>query len=243
MKNCIILCCFFSLLSASVFAQVGIGTTNPQASLDISSSTGGGVLVPKYALTGSNDVTTVVNPDILATGLEIGTLIYNTTPMTPATAPENAVDEGFKYWDGARWQGLGPKTGVMLRRFASATSGVGASGSVFNYPSLSFSNIVGATYTSNKIVLPRGTYIIESQLRLNSNNSVDWLIRLDGTEIPGSVRGSTNPPNNNTVASEVQLVAAFEIVGNSGEIDFQMIFGTGATVLPGQCYVKIEKIN
>ena len=47
------------------YAQVGIGTTSPNASsiLDIS-STNSGLLIPRVALTGTNDITTIVYPAI-----------------------------------------------------------------------------------------------------------------------------------------------------------------------------------
>lgn len=74
--------------------QIGIGTVTPNASavLDIT-STNKGVLIPRVALIGTTDVTTVSSP---ANGL----MIYNTSQTTGA----NAVDANFIYiWNGSEW--------------------------------------------------------------------------------------------------------------------------------------------
>jgi len=82
------------ITSTSLFAQVGIGTTSPDASsmLDITSSNSG-VLLPRIALTGTGDTTTIVSP---VTSL----MIYNTA--TAGTAPNN-VAPGFYFWNGTEW--------------------------------------------------------------------------------------------------------------------------------------------
>jgi trimeric autotransporter adhesin len=74
-------------------ANVGIGTSAPDASavLDLSSTAGPfrGLLIPRIALTGTNDVTTISNP---ANSL----MIYNT--VSAGTSP-NAIVPGFYYYD------------------------------------------------------------------------------------------------------------------------------------------------
>jgi hypothetical protein len=76
-------------------AQVGIGTSSPNASaqLEISSSSKG-FLPPRVTLTGTADVTTIASP---AAGL----MVYNTA--TAGTSPNN-VTPGIYYYDGAKWQ-------------------------------------------------------------------------------------------------------------------------------------------
>lgn len=83
-----------ALCSQSNFAQVGIGTTTPDAdaALDITSATGG-VLLPRVALT----ITT--SPAPLSADVA-GMIVYNT-----ATAGD--VTPGFYYNDGAVWVRLG----------------------------------------------------------------------------------------------------------------------------------------
>lgn len=88
-----------SLLSSiNIHAQVGIGTTTPDSSaiLDINSSSRG-VLIPRIALTGTNDISTISLPSE-------SLLIYNTA--TAGAAPDN-VDPGFYYWDGINWVRIG----------------------------------------------------------------------------------------------------------------------------------------
>jgi len=82
--------------------SVGIGTSAPVASaiLDISTVNNKGVLLPKVALTGTKDATTIASP---ATGL----LVYNTA--IAGTAP-NDVSPGYYYWDGAKWAKLAAST-------------------------------------------------------------------------------------------------------------------------------------
>lgn len=77
----------FLLLINVMQAQVGIGTTNPIASsiLDVT-STNKGVLIPRVALTGTGDVTTIASPTI-------SLLVYNS-----GFAPN-----GYYYWNGTIW--------------------------------------------------------------------------------------------------------------------------------------------
>lgn len=82
----------FLLLSISLRAQVGIGTTTPDASAQLEvKSTSKGLLIPRVALQSTTDVTTIAAP---ATGL----LVYN-------TAAHNDVLTGFYYWEGS-WKPL-----------------------------------------------------------------------------------------------------------------------------------------
>ena len=242
MKKIITLCCFLFLTSI-MMAQVGIGTTTPRGALEISNSLNGGLIVPSYALSGNNDTTTVVNLNDVTDPLPVGTLIYNTTAITGT----NAVAEGFVFWNGAAWTEVsaaataGSGTQIMLRKFTA--SGIGGTGSVFNFPVESFNNITGASYSGTTLTLPTGVYEIESDLRLNSNNSIDWAIRLNGTEIANSIRGSAAPPRFNSFASGVSQVAMFEITAATGTIDFEVVGGSGATILPDQTYVKIKKVD
>lgn len=235
MKNIVFIFVFILFNTGVFYGQVGVGTTSPRAALEVSNTTGGGVLVPKYTLSGSNDTSTVSNPNGFS--LEIGTLVYNTTQVTGT----NALAEGFVFWNGSSWSHIVPSTQLMMRRFTAG--GIGGSGTVFNFPSESFNNIQGASYSGTSITLPTGLYKVSSELRLNSNNTVDWQARLNGTTITGSVTGATNPTTFNTNASEVQQLAIFEITAATGTLDFIVTGGSGASTLANQCYVMIEKVN
>lgn len=90
---------FVAIVTIS-FAQVGINTNTPDTSsiLDINASNKG-VLVPRVALTGNIDKTTIANP---ATGL----LVFNTnngTNNTPLITTDDVQANSFYYWDGTKW--------------------------------------------------------------------------------------------------------------------------------------------
>ena len=89
---CLSMYLFFTNISIS---QVGIGTTNPAAGsmLDIESNDKG-ILIPRIALTGTDDATTVT-PSATE-----GLLVFNTNTVNSGTT---SVSEGFYYWNGTQW--------------------------------------------------------------------------------------------------------------------------------------------
>ena len=80
-----ILIILFSIIGK---AQVGIGTTAPDAALDISSSTDG-LLIPRVALTNTNNALPLTSPII-------SELVYNSATIADVTP-------GYYFWDGAKW--------------------------------------------------------------------------------------------------------------------------------------------
>ena len=86
----LLLLCLISLHHLSA-QNVGIGTNNPNAKLDITSSDDG-LLIPRVSLTGTTDITTVPNRTT-------SELIYN-------TASANDVTSGYYYWNGSSWERL-----------------------------------------------------------------------------------------------------------------------------------------
>lgn len=96
MKTSTSLFLIFSLISCASYAQVGIGTTNPNAQIDIRSSdqtspaNTDGVIIPKI------DEFPIANPTILQDGM----MVY----ATGAGLPTN----GFYYWDNTldAWQSV-----------------------------------------------------------------------------------------------------------------------------------------
>ena len=95
-------------------AQVGIGTTTPEAALDIT-ATDDGLLIPRVSLLGTN----VVDPLVAPTLSEI---VYNINdnsddPIPPfVLAARGLITPGFYFWNGAAWErfvtgALPPSTG------------------------------------------------------------------------------------------------------------------------------------
>jgi|26BtaG_2_1085354.scaffolds.fasta_scaffold00001_104 hypothetical protein len=85
----------------SVFAQVGIGTTNPNenALLDIDASTrAGGLLLPRVALVSANSPAPLVNP------VPAGMTVYN---IATSGTGANEVTPGFYYHNGTNWVRIG----------------------------------------------------------------------------------------------------------------------------------------
>lgn len=108
MKKILFIIVLFMGLSG--YAQVGVGTSNPDASaqLDVV-STNKGILIPRMKLTGTSDVTTIANP-------KESLLVYNT-----ATAGD--VVPGFYYWNSLKWVTL---AGGLSGNVAIDNGGTGA---------------------------------------------------------------------------------------------------------------------
>jgi subtilisin-like proprotein convertase family protein len=101
-------------------AQIGIGTANPQAALDITSSTNG-VLIPRVTLTALGTYAPVVNPSTSLAPVT-GTLVWNDgVSLSPA---------GFYYWSGSTWTALGGGSSSGVKWDLSGNV-VGAAGSSF----------------------------------------------------------------------------------------------------------------
>lgn len=101
---CVISCMFFTTaFSQSVSINNDGSAPNPSSILDVNSSVKG-VLISRVALTGTDDVTTIVSP-------AISLLIYNTTSTTGLTA----VNPGFYYWDGFAWTALSTGASILKK--------------------------------------------------------------------------------------------------------------------------------
>lgn len=85
-------------ISSLAFAQVGINTTDPKGVIDFN-STNLGVVYPNVALLGTNDATTVVNPQ--GGAIVAGTVVYNTN--TTSTGLITDIYPGIYVWNGTEW--------------------------------------------------------------------------------------------------------------------------------------------
>ena len=92
MKIKVILIIFISLALTSNGQNVGIGTSSPNALLDVY-STSDGILIPRVALTSTASASPLTSP-------AASTLVYNTAT---AGSGATAVSPGFYYWAGSAW--------------------------------------------------------------------------------------------------------------------------------------------
>jgi hypothetical protein len=134
----------FLLINITVMAQVGVGTTTPQASMDIT-STNDGLLIPRIALSATN-VATVLTPTT-------SELVYNT--VTSAVGP-NQVTPGFYYWDGTLW----------IRLSSGATNDWALTGNTGTTPG---TNFIGTTDAQDLRIKTGGTDRLNIQ---NSNGQL-----------------------------------------------------------------------
>jgi hypothetical protein len=114
-------------------AQVGIGTTLPEAGLDITSSTSG-LLIPRVTLTSLVIEAPVLNPQ--GVGIPISTLIFHDG--------SNGITAGYYYWDGAKW--------VML-----TTGGSGDWSILGNSGTNPTTNFIGTTDAQDFVVRTNNT--------------------------------------------------------------------------------------
>ncbi|WP_293870876.1 hypothetical protein [Flavobacterium sp.] len=170
------------LAIVKTYAQVGIGTTSPDASsmLDIT-STNSGLLIPRVSLTSVSDVATIASP---LTSL----LVYN-SGFSP---------NGYYYWNGSIWVQLA----VGLNADWSLTGNTGTSAATnffgttddvdivfkrFNIRSAFIGNPTGATSTTANVK--------NTSLGANSlvNPAAGYRNTAIGTNVmPGNTTGSRN---------------------------------------------------
>lgn len=163
-------CC---LASANLFAQVGIGNTNPDASslLDIrDAANDAGILIPRVDITNLNTAAPVTSP---ATSL----LVYNTNTTT---------GPGFFFWNGTVWTSIDGNKDWKLKGNTGTTPGT-ASGE----------NFIGTTDAKNLIFATNGS----ERVRIDTNGDVGIGTAADATEklqVTGNMRldGAFMPANN-----------------------------------------------
>ncbi len=172
------ICLFISLQAQNV----GVGTNNPSAKLDVS-ATNSGILIPRVALTATNAAGPVTTP---VTSM----MVYNTAT---AGAGATAVTPGFYYWNSAAWVrvidnnslagatthtlGLSTNTLTSVVNGVSATS-VAVSGvsntSSANTLSTTVNGVIGSTVPIiNTNVLSLGGTSVTSTINGSASNALD----------------------------------------------------------------------
>ncbi|MBS1667986.1 MAG: hypothetical protein JST58_11475 [Bacteroidetes bacterium] len=141
-----------------ICAQVGIGTSTPNASaqLDVT-ATNKGFLPPRVSLTSSTDLSTISSP---ATGL----LVYNTA--SSGTSP-NMVSPGYYFFNGASWSPINStySPGQVIQTLILPYSSIGQSANtsisttVPNYSTLATYNYTPASSSSTIIVEYNTVYV------------------------------------------------------------------------------------
>ncbi|MDQ1162417.1 hypothetical protein QE422_002785 [Chryseobacterium sp. SORGH_AS 447] len=110
-----------ALLSASfAYAQVGINTVTPRATLDVApkntdGTTAEGVIAPR--LTGNQ----LSAADSKYTAAHTGVIVYATSaPSTSTTKTANVTAPGYYYFDGSIWRGMGAQSTTTTLSISSA---------------------------------------------------------------------------------------------------------------------------
>jgi hypothetical protein len=236
MKNLLLFLLFIFITCLKSEAQVGINTTNPNSSsiLEINASNKG-ILIPRVALTSTEDETTIENP---ANSL----LVFN-------TSASNNIQVGYYYWSSefSMWikmlDGL-DKPGKIFATFANnkntVTTAQSFFNSAFNYSNIGFNNIAGARLVGTSLILPSGDYEVESSVYI-SRDAFDYILRVNGvrTGLTGTMA---------TVKTQEEIVAQKQIavftLTRTSSIDFISTSSFGGATLPvdpTKSYLSITK--
>lgn len=180
----LVLFSLFFLSSMSLFAQVGIGNTNPDASslLDIrDAANDAGVLIPRVSISDLSTAAPVTSP---ATSL----LVYNTNVTT---------GPGFFFWNGTVWTSIDGNKDWKLEGNAGTTPGT-ASGE----------NYIGTTDAQNLVFATNGS----ERVRIDTNGDVGIGTAANASEkleVTGNMRlnGAFMPANDAGTADHALLSA------------------------------------
>ncbi len=212
-------------ISSNVFAQVGIGNTNPQGALDII-STDNGLIIPRVALTATN----VVVPVISATASE---LVYNTAT---AGAGATAVTPGFYYLNPAAttWIRIatGPNTDWTTTGNSGTTVGTNYIGTTDDV-SLSIK-----TFDTERMRILNGGHVLVNTTTNNATSGTDNIFEVlattDGDDaVNGYATGAgigvfgTTTGTGTGVRGTVNNATAVAVSGSNTDVAGPGIIGSG----------------
>lgn len=201
-------------------AQVGIGTTTPQAALDIT-STNDGLLIPRVSLTAINSTSPLTSPTV-------SELVYNTA--TAGTSPNNVVP-GYYYWTGTLWSRLATTTNASW-----SVAGNAGTDPTINY--IGTSDAKDIVFRANntermRIISTSGDLKIGDATSGTIRATKELVFRQDGDEYGSSVlRLRNRNAENGAIFENLNPLSGANLV------DF--IFKTGTTAAPIASNIRFE---
>lgn len=212
----------------TINSQVGIGTTNPEAELDII-STNHGVIFPRLSLTARNVALPVTNPQ--GGSLAEGTLVYNTATNGPSPF---TVSPGYYFWDGVQWVALDGRGG----RDWSLLGNAGTNPAI---------NFLGTTDNTNLIFRTNNLQraVVRSDGNVAINNNGDAFTKLYVTTT-GNFNDAIHGANNDNVGNAFWGTninnGGTAILGGAGT-GFSIYPSTGAGVAGSGPFVGVYGSN
>jgi hypothetical protein len=219
---------------------------NSSAMLDVK-STNKGLLIPRVALTGTGDITTIPSP---ATSL----MVYNSLAAgTGATA----VVPGYYYWDGSWVRMVAQKGGaVPFADFYALmppdnpggiypfNSGLPLSLRAINFPRTDISNSIITRNSAFEFILPDiATYEITFQASIDQ--PAQLAISLNGAVVPSSVVGRSTAGTQIVGTSLITTTipnSTLSIINNTNNsLSFTPSAGQGNS--PVSAHLIIKKLN
>ncbi len=191
---------FLAFFAFESQAQIGIGTSTPDASAKVEiSSTSKGFLLPRVALTGKTDVSTIASP---ATAL----VVYNTA--TAGSSPNN-VTPGFYYYSGSEWvRFVIPTDNVSNISGTVAIANGGTGSTTKNFVDLSTDQTVAgiksfgaiSATTLNGLIIKTGGGSISSNIAIGNSNTFNGNLTGTSNFIYGANAGMVNTSGSNNIA-------------------------------------------